>query len=366
MLDMRFVTLFLDTKNIHLTKDVGMIPYMLHKKFGYNSSIACYKNEDYSYLSTEVKGLNIDFIKRYTNISMIDGIIYLLKNASKIDVLHLFHFRNLTFIWIILYKFLNSKGIVYLKLDASRDIKAQKLKGKNIIAKIALNKCKLVSVEAKELYDYLNQHWDKKVEFIPNGFDDKNGVKLITPQEKENYIITVGRIGTKQKNNEVLMEAFSKIHDEIPSWKVKLIGPVEKEFKSYIDIYFNKYPALKDKVIFTDAIYDKEQLNNEYRKAKVFCLTSRWEGFPLVFLEAIKNGCYIISSDVAAAHDVTDDGKYGDIFKVEDTDKLSNLLLKNCMESEKMNIMYSQIQEFAYKNYTWQSICDKIFIFLNN
>jgi glycosyltransferase involved in cell wall biosynthesis len=359
----KFVTIFPNAENIHLIKDIGMIPYTMYKEFGYKSSIACYKNGEYSYLYSEVKGLNIDFIKKHTSKPVIDVAIYLLKNAKDIDVLHLFHFGKKIFVWVWLYKLLNRNGKVYLKLDANRTIKDNSLK--NIIKKAIFNKCDLVSVETKELYDYLNQNWPVKVELIPNGFIDNHKMITITPQEKENYIITVGRIGSAEKANETLMEAFAKVQYQVLNWKLKLIGPIEDGFEGYIDKYFITYPMLKDRVIFTDAIYDKKKLDEEYRRAKIFCLTSPMEGFPLVFLEAIKSGCYIISSDVSAAYDVTDDEKYGDIFRVGDVEKLSYLLVDNCTNSIKLDELYVEIQQFAYKNFNWKTICEKISFLLS-
>ncbi|WP_297423403.1 glycosyltransferase family 4 protein [Clostridium sp.] len=365
---MRFTTIFPETENVHLTKDVGIIPFIMQKEFGCSSTIVCYKNGEYEYLHTEVKGLGIDFIKKYTGKSIIDGAIYLLKNSKKIDILHLFHLCNRTFLWIILYKFLNSKGKIYLKLDANRTIKNKNLKCKNIKNRIIekiLKTCNLISVETKELYDYFNCDWPVKVKLIPNGFIDSYDKRPITSQEKENYIITVGRIGSKEKANEVLMQAFAIVSDKLPNWKVKFIGPIEEEFKSYINKYFYKYPLLKDRVIFTGGIYDKEKLDKEYRKAKIFCLTSPMEGFPLVFLEAIKNGCYIISSDVSSVYDVTNDMKYGEVFNVGDVEGLSKLLLDNCTNNINMNDLYSEIQKFAYQNFNWKVICGKIYSLLN-
>ena len=64
---MRFVTLFLKTENVHLLKDVGMIPYHLYKDHDLDCSVACYKNsEEYTYADNEVKGLKID-LSSYRN-----------------------------------------------------------------------------------------------------------------------------------------------------------------------------------------------------------------------------------------------------------------------------------------------------------
>jgi len=59
-----FVTIFDRTRNFHLVKDVGQIPYHISQEHEYISKIVTCKNEDnYSYLDNEVKGLQIDFIK---------------------------------------------------------------------------------------------------------------------------------------------------------------------------------------------------------------------------------------------------------------------------------------------------------------
>ncbi|WP_242846035.1 hypothetical protein [Clostridium novyi] len=53
-----------NTKNVNLVKEMGMIPYKLHKKFGYDAKIACYNLDEYTYLNEEVKGLKTRFYRR--------------------------------------------------------------------------------------------------------------------------------------------------------------------------------------------------------------------------------------------------------------------------------------------------------------
>lgn len=61
----RFLTIFPIAMNVHLIKDVGMISYIMHKELDYELTLLCYKNDDYSYLEKEVKGLKIVYLKRY-------------------------------------------------------------------------------------------------------------------------------------------------------------------------------------------------------------------------------------------------------------------------------------------------------------
>ncbi|MDN5338777.1 MAG: hypothetical protein PWQ20_1847 [Thermotogaceae bacterium] len=365
---MTFVTLFPGATNIHLTKDVGMIPFIMHKYYGYDSTLVCYKNDEYDYLETEVKGLKIDFLEKKTGNSTVDGLLYLIKNSRKIDVLHLFHISKRSFIWILVYKTLNPKGKVYLKLDVDHRIKEkdrQKSPFKVFLIKKILSMCKLVSVETKQLYSWIKENWNMDIEYIPNGFYDKGMRHNVAYDNKENIILTVGRIGTRQKATEILLKAFEIAHEKIPNWKLMLVGPIEEEFKNYVQAFFKNNPHLEERVVFTGPIYDRNLLDEIYRKSKIFCLPSRWESFGIVLVEALKNGCYIITSDIPLADDVTDNGKYGKKFAVDDFHELASLLVNVCNSDEINEKKVQEIQDFAYRNFYWPEICKKIHEKLN-
>ncbi|HMM20559.1 MAG TPA: glycosyltransferase [Selenomonadales bacterium] len=360
---MTFVTLFPETENVHLGKDIGMIPYLLHKQYGLDARVACYENGEYPYISSLLEGLKLDFIPRNKENGLLDASEYLKANAKNIDILNLYHFLDRTLEWARLYKSLNPQGKIFLKLDANEwFIKQFDINENNIEASHSiLKECALISVETTELYEYLNKQWPVTVEYLPNGFYDFGTRKQINFAEKENIICTVGRIGLYLKANEVLLEAFAIASPGIPDWKLKIIGPVEKQFESYIEQYFEKYPQLAEKVIFTGKISDKEALSAEYQKAKIFCLTSRLESFGLVFAEAASQGCFIITSDVVSAKDVTGNGKYGDIFRKDYTVQLADILIKNCQNEVRLARVCNTIQDFAYDNFYWVNICKKIY-----
>ena len=103
-----FLTLFLGTKNEHLSKDVGAIPYYLYKKHGYNSYIATYENEkEYKNLSKEINGVHLMFVEKTGLGEMLDGILFLAKNSLNIDILNLYHLSLKSTIWAYVYKLTN-------------------------------------------------------------------------------------------------------------------------------------------------------------------------------------------------------------------------------------------------------------------
>ena len=64
---MNYRVLFPRAENSHLIRDVGMIPYTLHKLYGADAAVVTYKNGEYPYLQDEVQGLKLDFIANKFN-----------------------------------------------------------------------------------------------------------------------------------------------------------------------------------------------------------------------------------------------------------------------------------------------------------
>lgn len=364
---MRYCCLFPLCENIHLAKDVGIISYMMTRLYNIESTIACYKNGNYDYIDKEVKGLNLDFIKKYSKSDFFNGLIYLIKNSKKIDVLNVYHPSNQSLIWAIAYKMLNKNGRVYLKMDKSIDLIdiprpffRNDLRSKLKI-KILRKYINLITVETINMVKFLNKY-NIDAKYIPNGYYEQcnnSGEKL-----KENIVITVGRIGSEQKRNDLLLEAIKKINKEVYGWRFKFIGPIDKDFEKYIKKYFKDNPYLENVVEFTGPIYDKQKLNNEYQKAKIFCLTSDWEGFPLVIPEAGKNGNYFVCSDIDFANTVIKDRGIGLIFKKGSIDSLSKVLVEACKICDDNKEIHNNIEKVFSEEYYWPKLCEKIYTYL--
>ena len=373
----RFVTLFTDTENFHLVKDVGQIPYFMFKTKEYDGELVAYQNNlDYPYLRNEVNGLKLTFIPNKGRVVYFEKSViqYLLKESKSIDVLNLFHFKRDNIIYLLIYKLLNPRGKSYIKLDM--DIlffkKYNSFFFSNYLLKNYLLKglCKwifaltdLFSVETEDARDYLVQVYPElknKLICIPNGIDSEHLNKEIRTKtfvEKENIIITVGRIGTIQKNTELFLEALKMT--DLNDWKVYIIGPIEECFKEYIRVFFGENPDLENKIIFQGNITDRKELFEWYNKSKVFCLSSRWEGFPIAFAEALYFGNYIITSPVSSAKHITNHGQYGTIAKA-DVEEFSKAL-QDCIKVGFLNAeRFEELRNYSKNNYTWSGIIKKL------
>jgi len=339
--------------NAELYKDLGIITMIFNKHLNYNSCILCNKNEE-NYDEVTKENITMNYIVDDSTVSNV------LKNT---DVLMIIGYYDFNIRIIEKFKSINPKGKIYLKLDMN--IHWLKRIAFDQYTINLLSECTLISVECKNLKKIIDQNWPFKVEYIPNGYYNTGINKNIEYKDKENTIITVARLGTYEKATDILLEAFKIASKILINWKLKLVGSIEPNFQAYIDNFININPELKDKIIFTGRINDRKLIEEEYRKAKIFCLTSRFEGFPNVFAEGANKGCYIISSDIDPAWDITDDKKYGSIFPINDYVTLANEMIKVCSNEERLEIVCRDIQTYSKENFEWIKLCQKIDCFLN-
>jgi len=336
-----------------LYKDLGIITMVFNNHLNYHSSILCNKNEE-NYDDVINENIAIHYIVDDNEINNV---------LANTDVLMLMGFYDFNLRMIERFKSINPKGKIYLKLDLNIHWLGRIVLDQYNID--LLSECTLISVECKKLKEIINQKWPIKVEYIPNGFYNSHINRNIEFKEKENIIITVGRLGTYQKATDILLEALRIVSKRLTNWKLKLIGGIDPSFQVYIDNYMTINPELKDRIIFTGRINDRELIEEEYLKAKVFCLTSRFEGFPNVFDEAANKGCYIISSDIDPAWDITDDKKYGSIFPINDYVTLANEMITVCSNEERLETVCRDIQIYTKEHFDWIKLCIKIDSFLN-
>jgi len=348
--------------NTQLLKECGLIPFMLHKNFGYKAVMVGENTGDYPYLK-HLPGLEMDFIPSSNgdaNALVENSINYIEQNYQKMDALIMRGLYPVTCHILQKYKQKRPNGKTYLYLDANSNW-MDNIKWTFPMISNTLALCDVISTSCYKMTKYLNKKWPPFiVEHIPNGFFNASDVQ-IKKCEKENIILTVGRIGTDQKANSNLLLAFAMIANNIPSWKVRLAGPVEAKFNIFIDEYFKGFPHLKKRVEFLGNITDKGKLYAEYAKAKIFALTSIWEGgAPNVTAEALFHGCYTITSDVDAANDITDNGNCGRIFGINDYKTLSKILLEVCTNKKLLQNAPQKSIQFAKSHYDWDLIINRI------
>ena len=342
----KLVLVFEKLLNIHLVKDVGQIPYLLGKHFGFDASIACMNIDTYAHAKTTVKGLKLEF----TNFG---SYLYLICNARKINVCMLFHIRAKSIYQGLIYKLLNPHGFLYIKSDLKDSVVPLVAKGKRGVLAQTYNRllyncfCRivdLVSFETMAVFKAITSIADHKKMYLPNGFDvtlpQSLGVHPKDVAEKQDIILCVARHGTEQKNSELLLQALEKI-DDLGSWKFIFAGEASQEFRNHCENFLKSNPQHVGKVILTGEISDRKPLFELYSQAKVFCLPSRWESWGLVCTEALYFGCALVMTrEVVSAPDLTDNGRAGLLAGNENAVEWAEVL-QNLMHDPKLVEHYS-------------------------
>jgi len=378
----KFCTVFPNYQDFHFFKDPGQIPYRF-AKLGWDASVVCYD-----------RGQDLHHTQRYLKVIKRPGklcwrrfnlgiIIYLIVNARKIDVLHVFHltWSSLVFIWF--YKLFNRKGFAYLKLDDCvfsgnspweidreewSDVNSGrtgfKRKAKNRISrKFLLRKVDLWSIEdeySREVYEERHPFMKGRIIVVYNG----HSVDLADFPEstdlagKENIILTVGRLGTFQKATDVLLEAFTTVARN-SNYDLHLAGAVVPEFADYDEKYLCDNPDLKDRIVFHGPL-GREELYSLYSRSRIFCLPSRFDSLPNVFPEAMFFRNAVVTTNAVSLKYHIDRYGVGIAVKKDDPGALAEALLRLIKDNGLLDRTAMQAGMIADTLLSWDRIATSL------
>lgn len=130
--------------------------------------------------------------------------------------------------------------------------------------------------------------------------------------------LTIGRFTPRHKGIDILIKAFRIFSRQNQDWHLDIVGEGDEEskYKSMIQQYqLGKRITIHP---FTN------QIQYFYSESQVYLLSSRWEGMPLVLVEAMSHGLPIVSSDLPVCKEIL--GDFGLFFKNGDIQELAQRL----------------------------------------
>ena len=175
--------------------------------------------------------------------------------------------------------------------------------------KILFQSFRLASAITIQIENYRNHYPDylhNKIVSIPNPvYPAKNIPSEIEKDIDVKILLSVGRL-CYQKNYDVLIDAFTKIFERFPEWILQIAGEGEDREKLQDLI---KIRNVQDRVRLLGAVNDVDSL---YGKASLFCLPSRWEGFPNALAEAMTYGLPAVGfQGCAGVRDIIENNQTG-------------------------------------------------------
>ncbi|MGV8804906.1 MAG: glycosyltransferase family 4 protein [Polaromonas sp.] len=143
--------------------------------------------------------------------------------------------------------------------------------------------------ERDKLFWSQGSHLKAQIQAIPNPCPFPVQVSHTLP-DKSRLVLAMGRLAS-QKGFDLLLEAWQKVVLAEPNWKLRIVGSgSEGQSLNQLSSDLN----LSDSVSFIPNTFD---VQSHYREAAIYCLSSRFEGFPMILLEAIAFGVPVVSFD---------------------------------------------------------------------
>ena len=162
-----------------------------------------------------------------------------------------------------------------------------------------------------------------------------------TPSLAFKTILTLGRL-THQKGFDLLIEAWAQVCQANGDWILRIVGSGEDEGALKEQA---KRLEILDRIDFIPANKEIEQY---YKTSSFYCLSSRFEGLPMVLLEAQAFGLPIVAFDCdTGPAEVIDHDTNGLLVKAGDTMQLAHSLLTMINIS---NTKYEKMSANTIKN----------------
>lgn len=265
------------------------------------------------------------------------GFLKLKKIIRKNQINLVFSFLGRSNYTNILAKLFGSRHQTYIseRINPSEMHRAKNLKAilNTILLKRLYKKADLIFSNSLGIKNSLNQDFNlplDKIKVIYNPIDLEKIRNLcqddLEPKYQEIFknlvIINIARL-TKQKGQEYLIRAFKIVADQIQGVKLLILGEgeLEKNLKNLV-----KKLGLENDVLFLG--WQKNPFKF-LAKAKVFALSSLWEGFPNTLIEALACGTPVISTDCPSGpNEIIENAKSGLLVPVKDEKALSQAMIR--------------------------------------
>jgi len=155
--------------------------------------------------------------------------------------------------------------------------------------------------------------------------------------EKENIILCVSRLA-KEKCVDKMLSMWKDLSSELNDWKFVIVGdgPERQNLESIVNT--NNI----ERVEFIGFAKPTQY----YQKAKIFWMTSKYEGWGMTLMEAMQQGCVPVAFHTfSSLLDIIDDGKNGYVIGKGK----NNAFILNSLSLAKDEDLRKQMSEFAMK-----------------
>ena len=214
-------------------------------------------------------------------------------------------------------------------------------------------------------FDYLTVLTEADADFLEGRFKNvkvmQNPLAFrpveITPP-KEKVVLAVGRPDAWEvKGFDVLIKSWHIVGKQYPDWILKIVGSGSRESEDFL---LSLTEGMNNVVFMPHT----ENVIEEYQRAAIFVMSSRYEGFGLVLIEAMSQGCACVACDYKGRQaEIVKDGYDGLICQPGNVDQLAekiSYLIENKKIRELLqNTAPKSLERYSIENVTnrWEKLC---------
>lgn len=283
--------------------------------------------------------------------------LYKVINEVNADVIVSF-LREPTFRVLLLRKFIKTPIIVSVRNDPKIEYKDIK---NRLLMKFLYPMADGFVFQTEEAKGYFSKKIQDKSIIIPNPIKKEFLERKSYNGEKENIIVSVGRL-EEQKNHELLIDAFYSLKEKLKNYQLIIYGEGSLRTKLENKI---KNMGMQDKILLPGVVDD---IPSKIEKAKLFAMTSNYEGMPNALMEAMALGLPCISTDCPCGGPryLIENNINGRLFEVNNIDELKkniSFIINHPDISSKIGENATKIRETldpTIINKTWEDYIIKI------
>ncbi|MFP4380580.1 MAG: glycosyltransferase family 4 protein [Candidatus Sumerlaeia bacterium] len=177
---------------------------------------------------------------------------------------------------------------------------------------------------AEDAEEYLNLSESQIALAYPGlRFDPEAKKPPPLPQRLDDPFVFAFYSRNPSKNSQTLVRAYAGLPGALRGkFPLKLACPDDPETRTELDDKISE-AGLRGQVEVLEGLGDAE-LQEHYRKASLFVLPSKAEGFGLPALEAMCSGAPVLASNISVLREILDDA--GSYFSPDDSDELAQKL----------------------------------------
>jgi len=208
---------------------------------------------------------------------------------------------------------------------------------------------KVIVVSRASIQDIRGEVDEKKLIYIPNGIDTE--IFTFQPPEGKNAITYVGRLD-EYKGVDTLVRAYAKIKKDFPDTELWVVGK-DEGIKEGLQKLAN---SLGVKIHFSEVPY--EEMSKVYSDSAAVILPSKYEGFSLVWLEAMASGRPMFSTPVGDAPALFEQvyGKSAEDFLFKDEEELVKKLTNYLKDPQKHHKVIERAEYIVKEEYSWENV----------